>query len=110
MRKLLLGTTALAAAATLSANALADVSLSGYYEWKYQSRSSTVAANDGTSMASDSEIKFAFSNKTDSGLDISMAVEMTSDDTDSQIDESSLSIAGGFGRIVLGGDGIIDDN
>jgi len=110
MRKLLLGTTALAAAATLSANALADVSLSGYYEWKYQSRSSTVAANDGTSMASDSEIKFAFSNKTDSGLDISMAVEMTSDDTDSQIDESSLSIAGGFGRIVLGGDDNAADN
>jgi len=111
MRKLLLGTTALAAAATLSANAaLADVSISGYYEWKYQSRSSTVAANDGTSMASDSEIKFAFSNKTDSGLDISMAVEMTSDDTDSQIDESSLSIAGGFGRIVLGSDDNAADN
>ena len=49
MRKLLLGTTALAAAATLSANAaLADVSISGYYEWKYQSRSSNVTANDGT--------------------------------------------------------------
>ena len=30
MRKLLLGTTALAAAAALSANALADVSISGY--------------------------------------------------------------------------------
>ena len=41
MRKLLLGTTALAAAATLSANAaLADVSISGYYEWKVQSQSS----------------------------------------------------------------------
>ena len=36
MRKLLLGTTALAAAATLSANvAVADVSISGYYEWNY---------------------------------------------------------------------------
>ena len=40
----------MAAAATLSANAaLADVSISGYYEWKYQSRGSDVAANDGTS-------------------------------------------------------------
>ena len=111
MRKLLLGTTALAAAATLSANAaLADVSIGGYYEWKYQSRSSTVAANDGTSMASDSEIKVTFSNKTDSGLDISMAVEMTTDDTDAAIDESSLSIAGGFGRFVLGGDDNAADN
>ena len=111
MRKLLLGTTALAAAATLSANAaLADVSIGGYYEWKYQSRSSTVAANDGTSMSSDSEIKVTFSNKTDSGLDISMAVEMTTDDTDAAIDESSLSIAGGFGRFVLGGDDNAADN
>jgi hypothetical protein len=36
MRKLLLGTTALAAAATLSANvAVADVSIGGFIEWKY---------------------------------------------------------------------------
>ena len=111
MRKLLLGTTALAAAATLSANALADVSISGYYEWKYQSRSSTVAASDGTSMGVDSEIKFTLSNKTDSGLDIKMAVEMTSDDAETtSIDESSLSIAGGFGRIVLGSDDNAADN
>ena len=62
MRKLLLGTTSLAAAATLSANAaLADISISGYYEWKYQSRSSNITTNDGTTFASDSEIKFTFS-------------------------------------------------
>ena len=111
MRKLLLGTTALAAAATLSANAaLADVSISGYYEWVYQSRSSTIATTDGTSMGGDSEIKVTLSNKTDSGLDISMAVEMTTDDTDASIDESSLSIAGGFGKIVLGSDDNAADN
>ena len=63
MRKLLLGTTALAAAATLSANvAVADVSISGYYEWKYQSTSSDITANDGTTFGSDSEITFNFSN------------------------------------------------
>ena len=40
MRKLLLGTTALAAATALGANvALADVSISGAYEFKYKSRS-----------------------------------------------------------------------
>ena len=111
MRKLLLGTTAIAAAATLSANAaLADVSISGYYEWKYQSRSSQVAANDGTSMATDSEIHFKFSNKTDSGLTLSMVTEMTADDTDTTIDEGSLSIEGGFGKIVLGGNDNAADN
>ena len=103
MRKLLLGTTALAAAATLSANvAVADISISGYYEWKYQSTSSDITANDGTTFGSDSEIKFSFSNKTDSGLTLGMVTELYSDGGDTEIDESSLSISGGFGKIVLG--------
>ena len=48
MRKLLLGTTALAAATAMSASALADVSIAGSYEFKYGSESSQVAAKDGT--------------------------------------------------------------
>jgi outer membrane protein OmpU len=112
MRKILLGTTALAAAATLSANAaLADVSISGYYEWKYQSRSSTVAASDGTSMANESEIHVKFSNKTDSGLTITMATELATDEGDSTTsDESSLTIEGGFGKLVLGENDNAADN
>ena len=103
MRKLLLGTTALAAAATLSANvAVADVSISGYYEWKYQSTSSDITANDGTTFGSDSEIKLSFSNKTESGLTLGMTTEMLSDGGDTEIDETSLSISGGFGKIVMG--------
>ena len=77
MRKLLLSTTALAAAATLSANsAMADISISGYYEWKYTSQSSDLTAQDGTSFGNDSEITFKFSNKTDSGLTIGMVTEL----------------------------------
>ena len=111
MRKLLLGSTALAAAATLSANAaLADISISGYYEFAYSSTSSNIAANDGTSFSTDSEIKFSFSEKTDSGLDLSMVVEMPSDGTDSAIQESSLTIAGGFGKLKLGQDDGASDN
>ncbi len=111
MRKLLLGTTALAAAATLSANvAIADVSISGYYEWKYQSRGSDVAANDGTSNATDSEITVSFSNKTDSGLTIGMVTEIQADDGNTEIDEGSMSIAGGFGKFVLGGNDGASDN
>ena len=111
MRKLLLGTTALAAAATLSANAaLADVSISGYYEWKYTSTSSDITANDGTTFGSDSEIAFKFTNKTDSGLDLGLTVEMYSDAGDSDIDEASLSIAGGFGKVVLGQNDGVGDN
>jgi outer membrane protein OmpU len=109
MRKLLLGTTALAAAATLSANAaLADVSISGMIEWSYDSRSSNVAANNGTSFGQDSDMQIKFSNKTDSGLTVDMLVDF---DTDSSTDndhfandETSLSISGGFGKVVLGKD------
>jgi len=112
MRKLLLGTTALAAAATISANvAIADVSISGYYEWKYQSTSSNITANDGTTFGSDSEIAFKFSNKTDSGLTIGMTTEMLSDgDEASNTDEGSLSVSGGFGKFVMGQNDFVGDN
>ena len=112
MRKLLLSTTALAAAATLSANAaLADVSISGYYEWVYNSRSSNITTLDGTSMSGDSEITFKFSNKTDSGLNIEMTTELLSDENETApIDETSLSISGGFGKFVLGGNDSVGDN
>jgi len=108
MRKLLLGTTALAAAATLTANAaLADVSISGGAEWKYSSRSSNVNANDGTAMASDNTMTIKFTNKTDSGLDITYMVDFDTDAGDGSalgVDENSITIAGGFGKIVLGMD------
>jgi hypothetical protein len=108
MRKLLLGTTALAAAASLGANvALADVSISGAYEFKYNSRSSNVNATDGTTMAQDSEMAINFTNKTDSGLDITYRVDFATAQGDGAAlvnDETSLTIAGGFGKIVLGQD------
>ena len=110
MRKLLLGTTALAAAATLSANAaLADVSISGYYEWRYESRSSQNSSYDGTKFGNDSEIVFKFTNKTDSGLTVEMYQELTSDVADGDFDEANLSISGGFGKVILGQqDGVND--
>ena len=111
MRKLLLGTTALAAAATISANvAVADVSISGYYEWNYMSKSSDITANDGTTFGSDSEIAFKFANKTDSGLTIGMTTELYSDGGDTGIDEGSIAISGGFGKIVLGNNDFVGDN
>ena len=115
MRKLLLGTTALAAAGAMLTNAaIADVSISGYYEWVYNSRSSTqntgATSLDGTSFGSDSEIKMTFSNKTDSGLTVGMVTEFETDDGNSAVNESSLSIAGGFGKVVLGGNDGVGDN
>ena len=110
MRKLLLGTTALAAAATISANtALADVTISGSYEFKYLSRSSNVSTLDGTTMThGDTDMVVNFTNKTDSGLDLTFRYDIgavgSTDGGNLTIDEASLAIAGGFGKIVLGMD------
>ena len=108
MRKLLLSTTALAAAATLTANAaLADVSISGSAEWSYTSRSSNATANDGTTFGTDSDMTINFTNKTDTGLNITYRVDFDTDGADGSNfvnDEHSISIAGGFGKIVLGMD------
>ena len=105
MRKLLLGTTALAAAATLTTNAaLADVSISGAHEWAYNSRSSNVAANDGTTFVQDSSVTIKFTNKTDSGLDIAHHISIDTDNGALGNAETAIAISGGFGKIVLGND------
>ena len=107
MRKFLLSSTSLVAAATIASYASADVSVSGNFDWKYSNISSNVAASDGTKMGQDHEVVISFSNKTDSGLTISGRYDVDAD-TDG-IDESSISIAGGFGTITLGAnDGVSD--
>jgi len=111
MRKLLLSTTALAAAATLSANtALAEPSISGYFEWDYQNVDSTIAGNNGTSFGQDSEVKIVFTNKTESGLTIAFQTEFETDKAGGGTsDDNFLSISGGFGKVVLGElDGVMD--
>ena len=112
MRKLLLGTTALVASSAILANtAVADVSISAGTEWKYISYSSTIAANDGTRFDTDSEIAFKFTNKTDSGLTIGYVAELETDaDGTATTDESSISISGGFGKLVLGDNDGVGDN
>jgi len=107
MRKLLLGSTAIVAMAGLTTAALADVSISAYSEFAMSSQKSGVAASNGTFNTTDSEIKFAFSNTTDNGLTIGYTANLHSDAADggaaATIDESFLSISGGFGTLQLGG-------
>ena len=108
MRKLLLTTTALATVASFSAFADGPT-VSGSYEWSYSSLTSKDTARDGESYGSDSEIVFKFTNKTDSGLTVQMVTELESDDADTAINEGSINISGGFGKIILGGnDGAAD--
>ena len=105
MRKLLLSTTALAAAATLSANTvLADVSISGAMEWTYESfdRGSAIlgdgASNDDFS--SDTNVTMTFTNKTDTGLTVGMVMnlETIGDDAASGVnaDVQYMFFTGGF--------------
>jgi hypothetical protein len=111
MRKLLINSTALATVAALTASvAVADISITGSTEMKYKSRTSLVTATNGTTTVSDSQINFNFSNKTDNGLTVSYNVVFTSEgEAATTTDESSFSIEGGFGKVVLGeNDGAAD--
>ena len=110
MRKLLLTTTALITAATLSSAAIADVSITGAMEFTYESTDSatkvTGASNDDFS--SDQNVVIKFENKTDSGLTIGMVqnIESDGDDgvSDASSDENYMYIKGGFGSLSFGND------
>ena len=100
MRKYLLSTSALAGAALLSSAAIADVSISGTFEWAYEARDSNITANDGSVMKQESDVDINFTNKTDSGLTITAVNDF---DTDADVnDDVYMSIAGGFGTLKMG--------
>jgi len=105
MRKLLLTSSALVAAASISSYAVADVSVTGGFEWKYIQQAADQTSKDGDDFATDNEIVISFSNKTDSGLTVGGKMEMgnyNTDDGSTTIDESVLTINGGFGTFRLG--------
>jgi hypothetical protein len=102
MRKLLLTSSALVAAASISSYAVADVSVSGEFEWAYVQQAADQTAQDGDSFAMDNEIVISFSNKTDSGLTVGGKFEMDVDAANATTDESVLTISGGFGTFRLG--------
>ena len=100
MRKFLLSTSTLAGAALLSSVAAADVSISGTMEWEMINGDTDAAATDGTAMTIMNEVGIDFTNQTDSGLTITLNTDL---DTDSGgVDDNSMSISGGFGKIVVG--------
>jgi len=86
---------------------MADVSVTGNFEWDYASRDHNVSANDGNLMGHDQEVHFTFTNKTDSGLTITAYNQYSSHDGTN--DDTYVSIAGGFGTLQLGfTDGAVD--
>jgi len=105
MRKLLLTSTALVAASSIANYAAADVAVTGAFEWGYTTQAADLTANDGDSFRQDNEVTVTFTSKTDSGLSLTGRWYVDADDgNDAPTGESSLAIAGGFGKIVLGSD------
>ena len=102
MRKLLLTSSALVAAASISSYAVADVSVTGEFEWAYVQQAADQTTKDGDSFAQDNEIVISFSNKTDSGLTVGGKFEMDVGAANATTDESVLTISGGFGTFRLG--------
>ena len=111
MRKLLLTSSALVAAASISSYAAADVSVTGEFEWTYTQQAADLTAKDGDSFAMDNEIVISFSNKTDNGLTVGGKMEMGNYNTDgtNTIDESVLTVSGGFGTFRLGSEDPVDE-
>jgi hypothetical protein len=114
MRKLLLSTSALIAAGTISSTAMSEVSssISGNYTFSYQSYDSgiTYSGASGDEFYNTANINFGFTNKTDSGLEIGMLAVMNFKGTQNSgsdsftIDDHRMTIKGGFGTIQLGSD------
>ena len=110
MRKLLLSTTALIAAGAISSAAVADVSISGGYKFSYQDYDSGIAVvgQSGDRMYSEQNIKMKFTNKTDSGLKISMIAVLNNEGEGAsgniKNDDHAITIEGGFGKLQLGSD------
>ena len=111
MRKLLLTSSALVAAASISSYAVADVSVTGAFEWAYKSTSSGVTTTDGDSMGSDNTLTISFTNKTDTGLSLTGVYDVDADQAGTaSMDESYLQISGGFGTVSLGQNDAVNDS
>jgi len=126
MKKALFSTTALAAAGALAfgaSDALAQskakplsMSVGGYFTsymgYAEQSSSFESTGNatarvgyDQFNVINDSEVYFRGSTKLDNGLGVSLTVQMETDQVNNasaHIDESYMTLSGGFGSILLG--------
>ena len=127
MKKSLYLTSALVAASVLAlgstdsmaAGKALKVGVSGSYKavvgyakqaaWKTGTTSGTAHTSNNTfDVKTDSEVHFKASGKSDSGLSISVAIELETDqakNSGDHIDGTSMAIGGGFGTMMLGAGG-----
>lgn len=109
MKKLLLGSTALAAAGLFSASALAadpiKVTVGGYYQWYFvvgggDNRPGAEARTD--TIRQEGEIHFNGITKLDNGTNVGFRIELEAYTTGDQVDEHYLFLSGDWGRLELG--------
>ena len=103
MRKVLLASTALIALGSVSAMA-ADVTISGTSEGYYKSYDKNggfSGGGNGTSLSMTNNVDFNFSQTTDSGLTMTLAVGLSGA---GNVDDEKLSISGDFGTIRISND------
>ncbi len=101
MRKVLLATTALIAVGTVQA-ASADVTISGSYEWQYNTwdKSGTDYSSGTTSdnsITNEIDVNIGFSSTTDSGLSLGMGYSLIEGGSAESV---GASISGDFGSIL----------
>ena len=110
MKKLLLASSALVAAAAIAtpAQAQVEVTVGGFYEAAIGFGSNDNfddSQGDQWGFRTDAEIIFSFQGTTDNGLTFGGRVEMeASDEDEGDIDETWLFVSGDFGRITVGFD------
>ena len=109
MRKFALGTVAAAAGVALALPATADemmsgVSISGYMNHDFGFGSYDGGVDNPTvdefHQEIDAELTFSASGTTDGGLMLTASMQVDADNAG--VDESALTIAGGFGKIIIG--------
>jgi len=110
MKKLLLGSTALAAAGLISASAMAaepiKLTVNGYYQWYFVvgNWDKLSDGSDGRSntIRQEAEIWFNGITKLDNGTNIGFRIELEAYTQADQIDEHYLFASGNWGRIEAG--------
>jgi hypothetical protein len=102
MRKVLLATTALVAMSVTAANA--DVSISGGMDFQY-----TTADSADDSAGVDGNIKIVGSMTTDTGLTVTVTQNNSLQVADSQVEDAFMTVAGDFGKLILGQTDMVND-
>ncbi|MFA5119953.1 porin [Zavarzinia sp.] len=109
MKKLLLGTTALATAALLSAGASAaegpKVTVSGFYTGVLMAGDDGIPSDRNVSLDTwNTEVHFNAEGTAANGLTYGAHIELEGTSTNDQIDESFMYLKGGFGQLIIGND------